>query len=389
MNDFKKLLDVSHAPTIPAPKHGQSVRKAEFTKTSGSIEVPENVAEGDAEEFLLASGQNPADWEVTGFRRSEWGDPEDPFVSTRFTFSRRKHDNEEVTVDLDPILTQALGHPLSPDASRVATSPAGAAVLIGDMQYGKGDDPEEALRNAFTAIDRAAERISAEGGVDQLLIAWLGDHVEGFVSQGGANVWRTKLTLTEQIRATRRTMLYALEKFENLADAIIMAAVPGNHGEALRVNGKGTTRYDDNFDVEALNAVAETVVEVNRATGRWCHVECFVPEKDGISLSVEVGGITWGLVHGDRYRPGKHFDWWQGQVFGGRPVAAADVLVAGHYHHLLVEEQGAKLFIQVPALETESKWYEHIAGTKGNPGIVIAYTDGKDVTRVEPVRASV
>lgn len=373
MNELQKMLDVSRAPKVAGKEMGESLRRAEFTQDSGTIEVAESAAEGDAADFLTASGQNLDDWEVTGFRRIEYGRPEDPSISTRFTYKRRVG-SDAPQVDIDELLELFDNHqPLYRLELGPAPAPLpGAAVLIGDNQFGKGiSDPYEAIAHARDAIDSIAEALAEKGGAKELLVAFLGDHVEGFVSQGGANVWRTKLTLSEQIRATRRMMAYALERLHPLTDRLVMAAIPGNHGEAQRFNGKGVTTYDDNHDVEALNAIAEAAQMSRDYQG----VEFYVPQVDELSLVVEVGGVRWGLVHGDRWRAGKHFDWWAKQTFGGKPLAGADVLVCGHWHHLLIEEAGEKLFIQTPALETESAWFEHAAGTRGNPGAVLVLTD--------------
>lgn len=384
MSELKKFLDVSRAPSIPAPSKGESIRKAEFTQTSGSIEVPVDAPEGDALSFLEATGQNPDDWEVTGFRRTEWGDPDNPSVSTRFTFKKLERSSSIEQVSLDEILEWIDKREHEPAISDFSYMP-GAAVLIGDNQFGKGlADPHEAIAHALNSIDAAADQLIRDGGAEEILVAWLGDHVEGFTSQGGANVWRTKLTMSEQIRATRRIMLYALDRFYPLCDRLVMAAIPGNHGEPQRFSGNGLTTYDDNHDVEALNAVADAA----ELSEKYPRAEFYVPEVDHLSLVVKVGGIKWGLVHGHQWRtPGKHFDWWARQTFGGMPLAGADVLLCGHYHHLLVQEEGHKFFIQTPALETESQWWAHRAGTRGNPGLVLAYTDGKEVSNVQPVRA--
>ena len=68
-------------------------------------------------------------------------------------------------------------------------------------------------------------------------------------------------------------------------------------------------------------------------------------------------------------------------------MAGADVLACGHGHHLLVMEQGSKTFMQVPTLGTDGTWWAHQHGSRPNPGIVLALTDGEEVTHIEPVRA--
>lgn len=345
--------------------------------------MPEDAPEGDALDFLEAAGQNPDEWEVTGFRRIEYGNPDQPFVSTRFTYKRREGAGERVPID--DLLAMIHEHSTNAPRPRLAGKLEGAAVAIGDMQFGQGvDDPFEAIENTLSAIDKAADALADAGGARELLVAWLGDHVEGFVSQGGANTWRTKLTLSEQIRATRRVMFYAIERFHPLTDRLVMAAVGGNHGEAQRIAGKGVTRYDDNHDVEALNAVAEAL----SMSGSYQDVEVYVPERDELSLAVKVGGVVWGLVHGDKYRAGKHFEWWEQQAFHAGPVAAASVLLAGHYHYLLVHEQGHRTFIQVPTLGTDGAWWAHKHGARPHPGIVLIAVKEGEVSHVQPVRSA-
>lgn len=381
MSELKKFLSVSAAPTTAAPAAGERVRKAEFTLDKGSIEVPVDAPEGDALDFLEKAGQNPDDWEVTGFRRIEYGNPTDPFISTRFTYKRRQNGGERV--DIDDLLAMIHSDSPQPKSRVLDEHPAeGAAVLIGDMQFGQGvEDPYEAIENTLTAIDCAASELEARGGSEELLVAWLGDHVEGFTSQGGRNTWRTRLTLSEQIRATRRVMYYAVQRFLPLTNKLVMAAVPGNHGRVENASG-GSTRADDNHDVEALNAVAEAL----SMSDEYRDVLCLVPEEDQISLSVKIGKLTWGLVHGDKWRPGKHYEWWREQVFHGGPTAGADALACGHWHHLLVHEQGTKMFIQVPTLGTDGTWWEHMHGARPNPGIILAITTGEEVTDVVPIR---
>ena len=382
-----KLLAVSTAPTIPRGVAAESRRVAEFSQSTGTIEVPEDAPEGDALDFLKDAGQDPADWEVTGFKRSEWGDPEAPFVSTRFTFKRRKRvqqsDREEAVAEVLEWIgqhrPQRLGY-------RIPSRDL-AVLAIGDLQLGKLENMEEGLdhsaANAVSVIDQFVADLQGTP-TKEVLVAWLGDHGEGFVSQGGANTWRTKLTLSEQIRATRRVMFYAIERFHPLTDRLVMAAVGGNHGEAQRIAGKGVTRYDDNHDVEALNAVAEAL----SMSGTYKDVEVYVPERDELSLSVEVGGVVWGLVHGDKYRAGKHFEWWEQQAFHAGPVAAATVLLAGHYHYLLVHEQGRRTFIQVPTLGTDGAWWAHQHGARPHPGLVLIAVEEGEVSHVQPVRSA-
>lgn len=383
MSELQAFLKTNHAPHISKPEAGERHRVAEFSLTDGSVEVPEDAPEGTALEFLEKAGQNPDEWEVTGYKRIEYGNPAQPFVSTRFTYKRREGAGERVPID--DLLAMIHEHAGRARPQRVGESPVpGAAVLIGDMQIGQigpDGDPFEAIENSLRAIDQAADEIERQGGAEEILVAWLGDHIEGFVSQGGKNSWRTRLTLTEQIRATRRIMYYAIEVLEPLCHRLVMAAVPGNHGRVEAGNGTGT-RADDNHDTDALVAVAEALELTGDRTG----VETYVPEVDQISLAVTVGGLTWGLVHGDKWRRGGQFNWWREQTFHNGPTAAADVLCGGHWHTLQMMEEGEKLFIQVPTLGTDGAYWTNLHGSRPKPGVVLALTDGTEVVGVIPIR---
>ena len=382
-----KLLKVSTAPTLSRNPPAESRRVAEFSQSTGSIEVPEDAPEGDAEQFLKDAGQDPADWEVTGFKRSEWGDPEKPFVSTRFTFKRRERVEQSGREDaVAEVLDWIAQHRPERPGYRIPSRDL-AVLAIGDLQLGKLENLEEGFdhsaANAISVIDQFVTDLQ-ETPTKEVLVAWLGDHGEGFVSQGGANTWRTQMTQQDQNRIMRRLMYYAVDQIAPWTGRLVMVAVPGNHGESQRISGKGVTRYDDNNDTEQLNAVAEGVA---RSGEDFDRVEFYVPERDEISLTVDVGGISVGAVHGERWNSGKHADWWEGQVFHDGPTARADVLLCGHWHHLLVQDIGKKLFAQVPALERRSKWWEHKTGIVGHPGALLLEGHGGQVTNIKPLRA--
>lgn len=383
MSELSHFLKTNHAPRIPKPEAGDRKSVAEFSLTDGAIEVPENVPEGDALSFLEKAGQNPNEWEVTGFRRIEYGNPLNPFVSTRFTYKRREGLAEPVPID--DLIAMIHEHEGRERPKRIGEHPLpGAVVAVGDMQIGQvgpSGDIYETVENSLRAIDMAVDEIELHGGAEEILVAWLGDHIEGFASQGGRNAWRTPLTQVEQIRLTRHIMRYAVEMLHPLCHRLVMAAIPGNHGRVETPSG-GSTRADDNYDVDALVAVGEAL----GMSDRYREVEVYVPEADHVSLAVTVGGIAWGLVHGEKWRKGKHFEWWREQAFHDGPTAAADVLLAGHWHHLLVMEEGEKLYIQIPTLGTDGAYWANLHGNRPNPGIVLIFTDGAVVDGIKPLR---
>jgi hypothetical protein len=345
---------------------------------------PGEVNEGTALRFIESEGLNPEEWEATGFRRSEWGDPLHLLESSRFTFRRVIAGSK---IELLPEEITALKR-YRGKAQRAQGDHA-YIVAIGDMQLGKvdGDGIEGTIARALTGINKAADLLAIHRkrfDIGHVHVAWLGDHIEGFVSQGGANIWRTQLTLNEQIRLSRRVMLHALTTFADQAEVLTMAAVPGNHGETIRLAGHGITRYDDSHDTESLIAVADATALHGNA---FEHVKFYVPQTDEMTVVLDLAGTITAHVHGHQYRPGKHWEWWKGQAFGRSvDLQSADLLLAGHLHHALIDSDGPRMFLQVPALESESTWWRHATGTPGSPGLLTAVTSNGQTRAIEVLR---
>ncbi|MEV4642798.1 hypothetical protein AB0J80_36200 [Actinoplanes sp. NPDC049548] len=386
-----ELLAKPIGPAMPS-RHALErdfTRQIEVSGNTAEVTVhaEARAAEDAATGVLIEQGLDPADWEATGFKVSEWTRPNgEPGVSTKYTFKRVGQPTERPALVLDELLAAVQTYE---PKGHLPTGDHGFIVALGDMQLGKldGDGPAGTLARSIDCINKAAEKLLAYGqlyDIGHVHIAWLGDHIEGFVSQGGANTWRTQLTLNEQIRLTRRLMLHALLVFAPLASRLTMAAVPGNHGEAVRFNGKGVTRYDDSHDTESLIAVADAV---KLHPGVFDHVDFYVPETDELSVVIDVAGTVVGHVHGHQFRPGKHFEWWKGQSFNAAsPMHQVNLLLAGHLHHLHVDTDGERIFIQPPALESESTWWRHAKGTTGAPGLVLALTKDGETNLIETIR---
>ncbi|MFI6205882.1 hypothetical protein ACIBAI_05705 [Streptomyces sp. NPDC051041] len=398
MDRSELLNDLLRTPTAPAVPGRQTDPEKDFTRqievTGDAAEVtvrgPEGIdPESTAADVLRAHQLDPAEWELTGFRSSEWTMPNgEPGVSARFSFGRRKGGPVAERPNVDELLRVFENYtPSAAPADRDGDHTL--IVALGDMQLGKmdGDGPAGTLRRTLECLDRAAVvlgELRHRFRIGHVHLSWLGDHVEGFVSQGGANVWRTQLTLTEQIRLTRRVMAHGVLTFAPLAERLTVVAVPGNHGEAVRPGGRGVTRYDDSHDTDALISVAEAVA---LAPDDFGHVEFYVPETDELTVVVECSGTVVAHAHGHQWKPGRHFDWWRGQAFDKTSAMhTADLLLAGHLHHEFVDTDGPRTFVQVPAMESESTWWRHMKGTRGAPGLMVMVTKDGAVPVKEVIR---
>ena len=260
-----------------------------------------------------------------------------------------------------------------PPAETTGLAEEAYVVAIGDTQFGKidGDGLEGTVKRVLVSTERAAERLvelqetGRRPGV--VYICWLGDCIEGFVSQGGGNAWRTPTTLTEQVRIARRLMLHMVDTFRELAPKVVLVSIPGNHDESVRSHTGKVTRFDDSWAIEAAVAV-DDAMKVNPAAYGHCSV--VVPGRDELTLTLDMAGTIVGLAHGHQIPGGKGHDWWAKQAHGMQPIGEATLLLTAHLHHLVVWRGGAKTWLQVPAMESESTWWRHRTGESCPPGMV-------------------
>ena len=280
--------------------------------------------------------------------------------------------------DLEELI--ALTQAASPPRDAEPGNDSAFVVAIGDTQFGKvdGDGLEGTIKRVLASTEAAYIRLSdlieAGKAPETVYICWLGDCIEGFVSQGGGNAWRTPTTLTEQVRIARRLMLHMIDRFRHIATRVVLLSIPGNHDETVRFGKGQSTRYDDSWAVEAAVAVSDAM-EINPDAYGHCSVK--VPGRDELTLTVDMAGTIVGMAHGHQTgNVNKTQDWWAGQAHGLQPIGEATLLLTAHFHHLRVEQGGAKTWIQVPAMEGESTWWRHRKGQVSPPGIVTMLVGG-------------
>lgn len=387
LSDLDTALSVPLAPIVPRSNRppltpGERPASSVWDGNVGVICTPvlaptERIKSWD--EYLIDSGLDPESVEVVEpVQVRAWDGPIAGGDVVRYRYYRLTVRTRRAGPTIDDLLA-IVRRRRRPAITQGTTEGSTYSVDLGDLQLGKvdGDGAQGTLTRVVDGLDRAVAELKslrrARVAIGTVKIGWLGDCVEGFVSQGGANAWRTTLTMTEQIRLLRRLMLHAVDLFAPLTDDLRQVAVPGNHDQAVRLAGKGLTRYDDSYDVEALVAVSDALA-MNPAT--YGHVRTYTPAADEMTVTIETSGTIIGHAHGHAWRPGRAMEWWQGQAFGEQQIGRADVLLSGHLHHFHAIQSGRgaevppRTWIQVPALEAESTWWRHGKGISGAPGIV-------------------
>lgn len=264
---------------------------------------------------------------------------------------------------------------------RLAAASRGLVVAYADPQTGKvdrrGGTPELIARVAekFDRLQDHVRDLKAVGRpVDSAFWMDAGDCIEG-QQNVAAQLGTNDLTMTEMVRLHRRLTFDGLNRLARQFDSVTAAVAASNHAQH-RVNGKMVGPPSDDWGIETMQQVADAF---NCNPDAYGHVRFVLPEKWQETVSVDVAGTVVGLSHGHQVRsPGKIVDWWRGQTFGEQPVAAARILLTGHFHHFRAEEVGSgKLWLQAPALDNGSSWYSNTSGDDSRAGLLV-FSVGSD-----------
>jgi len=294
----------------------------------------------------------------------------------RATIQSAQATDDEEQVDIDRLCRMVEKRKPFKPAPPVATDRA-LVCLLTDWQLGKADEPNggtaQTVQRICEVLDALPERLQTAKRLgrefDAVYLVGLGDIVEQCAGHYPSQQFKVDLDRREQMRLARRLILRAVDNVLRFAPRIVLAAVPGNHGEN-RQNGKAYTRSTDNDDL----AVFEQVAEILAANpDRYGHVTTVL--ADGNTLTLNIAGVPVAFAHGHKAGQSGHpaaklEKWWAGQVMGSQPVGDAAILFTGHFHHLIVSETTGRTFIQAPALDGGSEWWTDISGQSSPAGFL-------------------
>ncbi|NKY60365.1 hypothetical protein [Nocardia flavorosea] len=366
--------DLLKQPTAVEAEHRA---RTEYDGQTGGYLQTGPLAEPPAShvELLKQFGYDPDEVQIVGAPRiSRWQTYDERWLSAyRFQIAPRTAS----AAGLEELIASIRDR----EPHRPAES-AGDGVFVyqaGDMQFGKidGYSVEGSVNRYFQSVDRALAELKGRQSRDRIgavHLAFVGDCIEnGGVSQGGALAWRQSLTVTEQVRLWRRTLLETVKAFAPLADEVAVSVIGGNHDDATRVPVR--TRADDNWATEGAIAVADALAENTAAYG---HVRVQVPPKDQGYMTVRVGESVFTLLHGHQFRKGKADAWWASQAYHQGNPAGADFLLHGHYHETGIQQSAARTIICSPTFDGGSAWYRDKTGAESRQGALIYTTRGRE-----------
>jgi len=338
----------------------------------------------DWSDLLRARGLDPDKYEVVGdtirwcsYDGWKRENPEDTATSTIcYSFKaelRLKRPTQ--TVDLEELYKEV--RKKKPSTKNVPTGDSTFLVNLSDWQVGNrdGGGVERQAMKIAELVDAIPDRIAdlRRGGADigHIAIVGLGDLGEGTCGHYPAQQFRIELDRREQLKLVRRGIRDIVMNIAPLSEKITVAAVGGNHGENRGLNGKAFTTTGDNDDVAVFEQIAE-IFAANPST--YGHVGFRLP-LERLTLSLELSGHIVAFTHGHLSKPSGNaaqsmWNWWKDQTLGrAHPgVADADILIAGHYHHLNIKEQEGRAVFVAPSLVAVGEYFQDTYGVKTREG---------------------
>ena len=330
----------------------------------------------DQQALFDLHGLDADDWTITRARSSRWqqrSTGQEPIwlEASRIEFEPRAVVRAAVA-DAEKIISQiAKWRPRTPPPRNKCS----LWVPVGDTQIGKIEGGgttatvERFLDNTARMVHRQ-KTIKAE----HVWLPWLGDCIEGVVSQKGKVRGRLDLSITKQLRVLRRLQMAQIKVFAPVADIITLVGIPGNHDETTRdLFTEGT----DSWALEALATVDTAIGENPELRDR---VKFLYPDDDTLTVTIDDQGQRVTMAHGHQFPVSKSGweSWWDEQIRARTLPGDADILLAAHRHHLVINDFAGRMFIQIPALDGGSRHYEDRHGG-GTPSRLVSFVleDGR------------
>lgn len=262
-------------------------------------------------------------------------------------------------------------------------------VAWADIQTGKVGS----LGGSTELTERVGEKLAAldvycaDAGADLAVLLDPGDSIESFQNTA-QQAFTNDLDEPAQVELASDLMFEAVDVLAARHGAVKVAGVGSNHCQWRR----GKDRLGKPSADWGLHIIRQMSKAASRNSDAYGHVEFLVPDEWEETLALEVAGHIIGVAHGHQVgRPEQLPKWWKDQSHGAQPVADADILITGHFHHLRVMPVGrsvrtgkARWWFQAPTLDNGSDWFRYRAGEDSDPGLLVftLTPDGWDDMRI-------
>ena len=284
--------------------------------------------------------------------------------------------------DVDQLVKAAMRKAPAKKPATVTEHPA-LVVSVNDWQIGKGEGggTPATVDRIVASWDRVRLRLRELTKLgrrpSRVVLANTGDLVEAVSGHYPSQAFTVDLNGREQLRVARRLLFRMVDDLTSDGYPVTVTAVPCNHGENRNGDRKAQTTPDDNASLTIVEGLEEACAA---NPDRYGAVD-FAYAKD-LTLVLDVCGVNVGLTHGHQIGNGRRSGatsakgaaavekWWEGQIMGVQPIAAADLILTSHRHHLQISEETGRTVVMAPAIDGGSYWYTSTTGRTSPPGML-------------------
>jgi hypothetical protein len=305
-----------------------------------------------------------------------------PSASWRYRFKvvpKNPREDEDIAV----LMAEAKAAPSVPIAPRGADGKTTKVINLSDFQWGKVDElggSAETLARSEAALAKVLADLE-ENPVDEIILVDPGDILEGTESAPNA-LGMNDLTTTQQVRVARRVFWRWIEALTPMAPIFRVISVPSNHCRVRRGKNALGDALDD-WGIEILSQLADIAAANPEVYG---HIEFIVPQEHQEHVLITlVGGQVLGVAHGHQKNQASQLAGWVKST-GRRGLAQADIVIVGHFHHLVVEAFGdLQWLIVCPTNDNGSSWFTPSSGERSEPAVLTLSVDTRGWFDLYPI----
>jgi hypothetical protein len=359
------LEELEPARKVHAPKDFRP--GLEFDGNEGTATTEGLPEAPNFDEFLEERGYSPAEYEIVGTpRTSQWQRWDGQWLTAyRFHFRRKVTD-----FDLPTLYAQA--KKTTPRPLKVGKNQRTYVIAPADFQIGKFGSRgghEESIQRIHASYQRIEAKLKA-GNYDHIVILDMGDIVEGVSSKADmAQLQSNTLSPMQQVDLSA-ALIWDLVKLACKYASVTYGSVASNHCQyRAQKQHVGRPGVDD-WGIVILQQIRRLATEVGLPVERWLVPQ---PHDEGFAFDVfGDGSHILGAIHGHQVaRPDAFQSFWTKAVFNDTYLAAATLVVSGHFHHHRVEqfsgtEGRERWWVQASTMDSGSDWFTRMNGGGGD-----------------------
>jgi hypothetical protein len=320
------------------------------------------------DEFLEERGYSAAEYEIVGTpRTSQWQRWDGEWLTSyRFHFRKKVTD-----IDLPTLYAEAKRTKAKPVKQKTSDERT-FVICPADYQIGKGGSRgghEESIQRIHESYARIEQKLKA-GNYGHIVILDMGDVIEGVSNKADMEQLQSNTLSPMQQVDLAAALLWDLIKLASKYALVTYGSVASNHCQ-FRVNKAQVGRPGlDDWGVVILQQLRRLATEVGLPVQRWLVPQ---PHDEGFAFDVfDDGSHILGAIHGHQVsRPDSFPGFWSKSVFHSSYLAAATLIVSGHFHHHRVEqisgtEGRERWWVQASTSDNGSDWYTRMQGGAGD-----------------------